>query len=150
MRNLLENENMGHRLPINGAPNKALLKSVTAVNTMRAAQLRSTIFVRKALLRPDASVIRKTIAKCNDPTVKCWMRMMSGTYPVNAYLYRIKKVKSPNCAFCDRGDRKHYLTFSRCALNSIMLEPQRTTGYSSCFRDMPQHTGILSRKLICI
>ena len=112
MRNLLEDENMGHRLPRDGAPNKSLLKSVTAVNTMRAAQLCSTIFVREALLRPDANVIRKTIAKCNDPTVKCWMRMMSGTYPVNAYLYRIKKVKSPNCTFCDRGDREtisHFL-----------------------------------------
>ena len=37
---------------------------------------------------------------------------MSGTHPVNAYLYRIKKVKSPNCTFCDRGDREtisHFL-----------------------------------------
>ena len=83
-----------------------LLKSVTAVNTMRAAKLRSTIFVREALLRPDASVIRKIIAKYNDPTVKCLMRMMSEAYPVNAYLYRIKKVKSPNGTFCDRGDRE--------------------------------------------
>ena len=92
MCNLLEDENMIHRLPRDGAPNKALLKSVTAANTMRAAKLRSTIFVREALLRPDASIIWKTIAKCNDPTVECWMRMMSRTYPVNAYLYRIKKV----------------------------------------------------------
>ena len=68
---------------------------------MRAAKLRSTIFVREALLRPDASVVRKTIANCNDPTVRCWIRMMSGTYPVNSYLCRIKKVKSPSCAFCD-------------------------------------------------
>ena len=40
------------------------------------------------------------------------MKMVSGTYPVNAYLYRIKKVKSPNCTFCDRGDREtisHFL-----------------------------------------
>ena len=63
--------------------------------------------------------------------------MMTGTYPVNAYLYRIKKVKLPNCA-----------------LNSIMLEPQRTTGCDklclSCFRDTPQQTGILSKKLRCI
>ena len=104
MHNLLEDENMGHRLPRDGAPNKALLESVTAVNTMRAAQLRSTTFVTEALLCPDASGIRKTIAKCNDPTVKCWMRMISRTYPVNAYLHRIKKVKSPNCTFCDRGE----------------------------------------------
>ena len=30
--------------------------------------------------------------------------MISGTYPVNSCLYRIKKVKSPSCTFCDRGD----------------------------------------------
>ena len=34
-------------------PNKALRKSVTAVNIVRAAKLHSTIFVREALLRPD-------------------------------------------------------------------------------------------------
>ena len=37
---------------------------------------------------------------------------MTGTYPVNAYLYRIKKEMSPNCTFCDRGDREtisHFL-----------------------------------------
>ena len=68
MRNLLvlEDENMGHRLPRDGAPNEALLterpiKYFIAVNIMRAAKLRSTIFVREALLRPDASVVRKTI-----------------------------------------------------------------------------------------
>ena len=73
---------------------------------MRAAKLRSTIFVRDALLRSDASVVLNTIAKCNDPTVRFWMRMMSPTYPGNSYLYRIKKVKSPNCTFCDRGQRE--------------------------------------------
>ena len=93
MHNLLEDENIGHRLARAGAPNKALLKSVTAINTMRAAKLHSSIFVREALLRPDTSVIQKTIVKCNDPTVECWMKMMSGTYPANAYLYRIKKMK---------------------------------------------------------
>ena len=45
---LLEGENMDHQLPRDRAPNKALLKSVTAVNTMRAAKLRSAIFVREA------------------------------------------------------------------------------------------------------
>ena len=56
MRNLLEDENMGLWLRRDGAPDKSLLKSVIAVNTMRAAKLHSTIFVREALLRPDASV----------------------------------------------------------------------------------------------
>ena len=40
MRNLREDENMGHRLPRDGAPNKALLKSVIAINKMQAAKLR--------------------------------------------------------------------------------------------------------------
>ena len=31
---------------------------------------------------------------------------MSGTYPVNAFLYRIKKAKSPNSTFCNSGDRE--------------------------------------------
>ena len=48
MHNLLEDEDMGHRLPRDETPNKAPWKSVTTVNTMRAAKLRSTIFVREA------------------------------------------------------------------------------------------------------
>ena len=53
MRTLLDDldENIGHLLQRDGAPNKSLLKSITAVNTMRAAKLHSTIFVCAALLR---------------------------------------------------------------------------------------------------
>ena len=67
MRNLLDGDNMGHLSPRDGAPNKALLKSVTAVDTMQAAELHSIIFVREALLRPDTGFIRETVAKSNDP-----------------------------------------------------------------------------------
>jgi hypothetical protein len=37
----------------------------------------------------------------NDSTVRCWMKTMSGTYPANSYLHRIKKVDSPNCLHCN-------------------------------------------------
>ena len=60
--------------------NKSLLKNITAVNTKRATKLHSTIFVRETLMRPYASVVRKTIAKCNDPTVRCWMRIMNDVW----------------------------------------------------------------------
>ena len=106
MRILMNDENTCHRLQRDRAPNKFLPKSITAVNTIRAAKLCSTLFVHGALLRSDASVVRKTMAKCNDSTVSCWMRMMSGIYPVSSTLYRIKKLMSPNCTFCDRGDKK--------------------------------------------
>ena len=56
MQTLLDHGNTGHLLPRDGAPNKALLKSVSALNTMRAAKLSSTIFVRETLLHPEANV----------------------------------------------------------------------------------------------
>jgi hypothetical protein len=36
-------------------------------------------------------------------TLRFWMKMMSGTYPVNSYLHRIKKVHCPNCPHCNHG-----------------------------------------------
>ena len=103
VREQINGENTGHSLPRDGAPNKALLRAVVAVNTQRAAKLRSTIFVREALHRSDNNEVRTCIAKCDDSTVRCWMKMMSGTYPVNSYLHRIKKVDSPNCTHCNHG-----------------------------------------------
>jgi hypothetical protein len=46
VREQIDGEKTGHPLPRDGAPNKALLKAVVAVNTQRAAKLRNTIFVR--------------------------------------------------------------------------------------------------------
>ena len=162
MQTLLDDENIGHRWPRDGAPNWALLKSITALNTMLAAKLaaklRSTIFVREALLRPDANVIRKVIAKCNDPTVKCWIWMISGTYPVNSCLYRIKKVKSPSCTFCDRGDIETLSHFLKVCpkfhhATTMMLELQRTIEWdrpcSNCSRDTLHQTGNSLKKLPC-
>ena len=57
-----------------------------------------------------------------------WIRMISGTYPVTSYLYGIKKEKSPNCTFCDRGDgetKSHFLKVcpkfrnARTAVNTL-------------------------------
>ena len=41
MQTLINDENTGHLLPRDIAPNKSLLKSITAVNTMHAAELHS-------------------------------------------------------------------------------------------------------------
>ena len=111
-RQQIESEETGHLLPRDGAPNKALLKGIVAVNTLRAAKLRSTIFVREALQRSDSKEVRTAIAKCDDGTVRCWMKMMSGIYPVNSYLHKIKKVNSPNCTYCNNGQKEtlsHFL-----------------------------------------
>jgi hypothetical protein len=103
VREQIDGEKTGHPLPRDGAPNKARLKAVVAVNTQRAAKPRNTIFVREALHRPDSNVVRTCIAKCDDSTVRCWMKTMSGTYPVSSYLHRIKKVDSPKCPHCNHG-----------------------------------------------
>jgi hypothetical protein len=97
----IDGEKTGHPLPRDSAPNKALLKAVVAVNTQRAAKLRNTIFVREALHCPDSNEVHT--CKCDDSTVRCWMRTMSGTDPVNSYLHRIKKVDSPKCQHCNHG-----------------------------------------------
>ena len=143
MQTLLDYEKIRSLLPRDGAPNKALLKSITALKNILAAKLCSTIVVREALLCPDASVIQRVIAKCNDPTIKCWMRTMSGTYLFNSYLYIINKVKLPICIFCDSGDRETISHFLKVCPN--MLEQQSTTRCgkpcSSCSKDMLQQTG---------
>jgi hypothetical protein len=160
-RQQIESENTGHLLPRDGpgpAPNKALLKAVVAVNTLRGAKHSKTIFVREALhrhvvhtatrcaqtllivtgptllrgtkqgrdllspllfnlilnalliglrqsgvgvrtvtgLRANGESLVTNIANCDDSSVRCWMQMMLGTYPVNLYLHRIKKVDPPN------------------------------------------------------
>ena len=51
LRDQIAEVKTGHKMPRDGASNRAILKSVIAVNTLRAARLRSTIFVREALLR---------------------------------------------------------------------------------------------------
>jgi hypothetical protein len=40
------------------------------------------------------------------------MKMMSAIYPVQTYLYRIKKVNSPNCTYCNNCQKEtlsHFL-----------------------------------------
>ena len=75
-------------------------------------------------------------------------------YPINAYLYRIKKVKSPNCTFCESGDRE---TISHFLKVCPKFHHARTAAHnrcdklcSSCSRNTPKQTGNLSKKLLCI
>jgi hypothetical protein len=69
VRDQTDGEKTGHPLPRDGAFNKALLRAVIAINTHRAAKLRSTIFVREALHRPDSNEVRTCITKCDISTV---------------------------------------------------------------------------------
>ena len=55
---------------------EAILQSIIAENNLRSALLRGTIFVCEVLLRADSSEVRKTIAKCDDSTVRCWMKLI--------------------------------------------------------------------------
>ena len=64
--------------------------------------------------------------------------MMSGTYPVNAYLYRIKKVKSPNCTFCDRGDRE---TISHFLKVCPKFHHARTAAHNRVFKLLQRHAS---------
>ena len=75
---------------------------------------------------------------------------MLGTYPVNSYLCRIKKVPSPICTHYNSGDVETLAHFLKYALNVIMLGQQHIIEYAkadlSCCRGMPQLTGIFTKK----
>lgn len=128
------------QLPRDGAPNKSLLKSVVAINTLRAAMLRRTIFVRKALLRAESSTVRKIISTCDNPTGRCWMKAMPGTYPVNSFLYRIRKISSPNCTHCNCGSQEtltHFLKVCRKFHHARTAAHNRVR--QALFNSMKQH-----------
>ena len=79
MRTLIDDENTGHLLPRDGAPNKSLLKSITAVNTMcAAAKLRSTIFVSGSEERShysDSDLVERYCAESDDSRTSILARL---------------------------------------------------------------------------
>ena len=76
-------------------------------------------------------------------------------YPINAYLYRIKKVKSPNCTFCEGGDRE---TISHFLKVCPKFHHARTAAHNrvrqALFKLLQTHALAdqwrLSKKLLCI
>ena len=58
---------------------------------------------------------------------------MLGTYPVNSYLCRIKKMPSPICTHCNSGDVETLAHFLKYALNVIMLGQQHIIEYAKAY-----------------
>ena len=96
-------ERLGPNLPRDSAPNKTILARVVAANTLLAVTLRSTIFTRSLLTSRQGAAIARSISKCSDSEIRCWMKAMSGTYPTATYLRRIGILQSSECPHCSMG-----------------------------------------------
>ena len=101
LRDSVQQERVCDDLPRDGAPNKTILRRVISVNTLRAIKSRHTIFVRDLLQRAEGKIAAHLIDSCGDSVVRCWMKMMMGTYPVTSYLHRIGKAASAVCQHCN-------------------------------------------------
>jgi hypothetical protein len=89
-------------LPSDAVPNNQIVKRTVAQCELSAAKHRETIFSKALLSDHDRSApIARSIARCSDSTVRCWMKIMCGIYPTASYLYRIGKVPSPVCTHCN-------------------------------------------------
>jgi hypothetical protein len=82
------------------SPNHEILKGVISTNICKAARQRNTIFVCQLLCRDEGRTIARTISRCKEAEYRIWLKAMSGRYPVQTYLHRVKVVTSPNCPFC--------------------------------------------------
>jgi len=87
-------------LPRDSAPNHSILKRVVGANTRRAACMRSTFFVRQLLHQKEGETIARVVSRCCEAEYRVWVKAMTGRYPVQTYLHRVKLVSSPNCPFC--------------------------------------------------
>ena len=97
-------ENFSQRLPRDHAPNKSILACVSDINCSRAIRKRSTQFVRHLFRRPEGLVISRNVAHCADAIWRVWTKTMTGIYPVQLYLHRIGKAKSPHCPYCGTAE----------------------------------------------
>ena len=89
-------------VPTNTAPNSALTRKMIANVEREAAKLRKTIFSQTLLEDPvNAGPIARTVASASDATIRCWIKLMSGTYPTATYLHRIGRTESNICPHCD-------------------------------------------------
>ena len=93
-------ESSGKPLPRDSAPNRSLLEKMAASNTLRAVKHRSTVFATDLLQRKEGATVSKVIRRCTPTQYRVWLKCMTGTYPVQAYLSRIKIAKSPICPHC--------------------------------------------------
>ena len=82
------------------APNKSILKQVTAVNLLLAIRKRNTQFVRHLLHREAGAVLSRVVSRTDDAVLRVWYKAMTGIYPVQVYLHRIGVAKSSQCPHC--------------------------------------------------
>ena len=87
-------------IPRDSAPNHKILRGVIATNICKAARQRCTTFVHQLLCRDEGRTIARTISRCKEAEYRAWLKAISGRYPVQAYLHRVKLVTSPHCLFC--------------------------------------------------
>ena len=99
-RDRVRSEQLPHILPRDSAPNKSILKQVTAANLFRAMAKRNTHFVRHLFRREEGRILSRVVSRNEDAVLRVWTRVMTDTYPVQTYLHRIGAVKSPHCPHC--------------------------------------------------
>jgi hypothetical protein len=98
-------------LPRDSVPNHSLIGAVAASITLRAVKKRGTAFVTDLLHHKECATISKIIRRCKPAWV--WLRCVTGTYPVQAFLKRIGVAISPTCPHCEEGAPES-LTNSAC------------------------------------
>ena len=103
-RHRVRSEKLHHIIPRDTAPNKSILKLVSAVNFLRAMTKRNTKYVRHLLHREEGTVLSRVVSRNDDAVLRVWYKAMTGIYPVQVYLHRIGAVKSPHCPHCSNNE----------------------------------------------
>ena len=84
-RDRVRSERLHHILPRDSAPNKRILKQVTAANLFRAMTKRNTLFVRHLFRREEGRILSRVVSRNGDAVLPVWTRVMTDTYPVQTY-----------------------------------------------------------------
>ena len=93
-------EACGQQLPRDSAPNVSLIKKVILVNTLRAVQKRSTVFVKDLLHRMDGATVSSIVKRCGPAEYRVWLRCKMGIYPIQTYLHRVGLAPTQFCPHC--------------------------------------------------
>ncbi len=72
-------------------------KRTVAASTLQAACMHSTFFVRQLRHQKEGETITRVELLCSEAEYRVWV---TGRFPVQTYLHRVKLVPSPNCPFC--------------------------------------------------
>jgi hypothetical protein len=99
-RTRVRTEQLHHILHRDTAPNKSILKQVTAINLLLAIRKRNSHYVRHLLHREEDAVLSRVVSRTDDAVLRVWYKAMTGIYPVQVDLHRIGVAKSSQCAHC--------------------------------------------------